>query len=295
MQAQNPNGLEVEILETVTHGVAEHLSQALELLFVSVESNMQSPILFEREKGHRYAISSAIHSFCAFEHAVNFILFYRYKKPGNPFFREIKNRTVLETKFVQALQDQDVLTKFRHLIESINVIENTADLQGRLREIRDYRNCLCHGYIEEKTLLLQEVAGTKETTESDGKTIHKTLFETVDVEYGSGNNKNRWKSKVPLTKLNPPDAMIALDAFKVLRICAGAIDYLGVACGMEFGAAWSFKSVTRHVALGKRSAVVAGFPYKETMADITKLFNTRCQYFDSLNQKRARRKSQDIC
>ena len=101
-----PESPEVELLETISHGVSMHLSQALETLSQAIEFNIHGQNHELAARGRKYAISSCIHSYCAFEHTVNLLLFYKYKynKPDNKFYVADVSRTALEKKFVSSLQ-----------------------------------------------------------------------------------------------------------------------------------------------------------------------------------------------
>lgn len=275
-----------DLIVHVTHGVGSHLGQALEALFESTEANIHGKNMQLAARGRRYAMSSAIHSFCAFEHAVNLFMFYTYKQPGNALFRPLETRTVLERRLAQNMQDVDVIGKFEVLSERLTCCDRSKKLLPQLREVREFRNRLCHGFTEEKHSLVQLVPGTEKRQQTGTTVIVESIYTTVECEYSPGEKKKPWEKIVPITKLHHPDTPCEADAFKVFWACASGIDFLGMHLGLEFGAEWYFKNQRKLVALGRKSAQVPYFhELREPISDVKELFLRRQQYYSRLNAK----------
>ena len=283
-----PAPTELDLITHVTHGVGNHLGQAIETLFEATEANIHGGNIQQSARGRRYAMSSAIHSFCAFEHAVNLFMFYTFKKEGNPLFRPEAGRSTLERRLVKNLQDFDVIGKFEVLTEGLKCCDNSKKYLPQLKEVRELRNRLCHGYTEEKQSLLKYVPGSEKRTQDGAVVKIEATYNTVACEYSPGSKKKQWEHLVPLTKLHHPDSLCEADAFTALAVCANAIEYLGSHLGLEFGGSWYYKGQTKIVSLGRKSSQAA-LPHvpKEPISAVVDLFKRRHAHYAQLNARKA--------
>ncbi len=263
---------ELDIVESVTHGTGTHLGQAADCLFLAFELNAGNGNVHARYREHRNSVSTVIHSFCAFEHAVNLFLFYKYVHGDNAMFVPLESRSVLELKFSSSLQDQDIITKMNYLCESLPDWKIRAGMSNRLSETRLLRNRLCHGFTEEKHLLLSLVEGT---ASDDGKVV-TAEYRQVDAEYSPSGDKKEWRKVVPLTKYSHPDSLGYDDGMTAFQVCAQAIDYLGDKFGLDFGAAWYRRTERRLIRLGRsKPGASSDGVTRESLKEFFELFDDK--------------------
>lgn len=212
---------------------AERFGTAIDHLFLAVHLN---PHQKSENWGEvcRWASSSIVHAYSAFDTMVNAIGHEMYKREDSPLYVPHDDRPYLERKNSNRWENLQVLDKLKFLLDQKPCAAMDDRLLAQLTELNTYRNKLLHGEFYETEFFLTHTSSR--VYENGGKKCvqqHYHVAETVCTI-----DDRKWRSKYSNMKFSRPNEVCYCDAHSALHACFSGLCYMCQHFSQQMRVSW---------------------------------------------------------